>query len=136
LDEDVIELFSRYTVPADRSLYDTVPCDSKVERGFAQALERRMDVRLYMKLPPWFEVPTPLGNYRPDWAVVLDNPDGSEPLLYLVAETKGATDPTALRGTEAMKIRCGAAHFGSRQYKTTGALEGVDYKVVKEASEL
>jgi type III restriction enzyme len=136
LDEEVLELFSRYTVPANRAVYDTVPCDSKVEREFAEALEKRKDVRLYMKLPPWFEVPTPLGRYRPDWAVVLESPNGGEPLLYLVAETKGATDMGALRASESLKIRCGAAHFGSKQLGVAGALDGVDYKVVSAAAEL
>jgi type III restriction enzyme len=136
VDEDVLDLFSRFTEPADRALYDHVPCDSRVERDFVRALEARKDVRLYMKLPPWFEVPTPLGKYRPDWAIVVEDAKAGEALLYLVAETKGSIDVTQLRTSEARKIWCGARHFGSKQLKVDGALEGVEYKVVSSASQL
>lgn len=136
LDEDVVALFSKYTEPAERALYDAVPCDSKVEQRFVRAMEGRSDVRLYMKLPPWFRVPTPLGDYQPDWAVVLENPDGGEPLLYLVAETKGTVDEAGRRSTENMKIECARAHFGSKERNVMGALAGVDYKVVTDAGQL
>jgi len=141
LADEEVEIFAQYIEPTDdtseRSLYDLVPCDSEVERRFVQQLEAREDVRLYLKLPYWFTVPTPVGEYRPDWAVVMENPEeGGEPLLYLVAETKDPPDPSQLRPHERRKIACGAAHFGSKQFKKRGALEGVDYKVVSTADDL
>jgi type III restriction enzyme len=136
-DEATRELFSRYTEPSPRAgLYDRMDCDSQVEQRFVRAMEARTDVRFYMKLPAWFEVTTPVGPYRPDWAVVMENPDGGAPLLYLVAETKGGTDVAGLRSKEALKIECARAHFGSRARNTRGALDGVDYGVVTEAAQL
>jgi type III restriction enzyme len=136
-DEATRELFSRHTEPSPRAgLYDRMDCDSQVEQRFVRAMEAGTDVRFYMKLPAWFEVRTPLGPYRPDWAVVMDDPKGGDPLLYLVAETKGGTDTAGLRSKEAQKIECARAHFGSRPRNTAGALDGVDYGVVSDASQL
>jgi restriction endonuclease len=135
--EAELESWQAYLVPSRRpngedgaSLYDQVPVDSDVERRFVQGLERRDDVRLYVKLPDWFTVDTPIGEYRPDWAIVMDNPEGEDarPLLYLVRETKGATQAGGLRPDEARKVRCGKQHF-------EGAL-GVSYKLVSSAREL
>ncbi len=139
LDEKTIELFSKYIVPADgdKAVYDLIPCDSEVEKKFVEDLEARADVRLYLKLPYWFTVPTPVGDYRPDWAVVMDGPEAEgKPVLYLVSETKDPPHLDKLRPDERRKVLCGAAHFGSKQLKRTGVLEGVDYKVVASCSEL
>jgi type III restriction enzyme len=139
LDEKEVELFSKYIVPTGdkKAVYDFIPCDSEPERQFVKDLEGRKDVRLYLKLPYWFSVPTPVGDYHPDWAVVMDGPEeGGKPVLYLVTETKSSTNKDDLRADEWRKIQCGAAHFGSKQYHKRGALEGVDYKVVTQASEL
>ena len=104
---------------------------------YRDILEAREDVRLYLKLPHWFNVPTPVGEYRPDWAIVMENPGArGKPVVYLVSETKASTRKDSLRPNEWRKIQCGAAHFGSKQYKKRGALRGVDYKVVTSASEL
>ena len=80
---------------------------SEVEREFAQGLESRPDIRVFMKLPDWFKVDTPLGTYNPDWAIVKHDSE----TIYLVRETKGTKDLLKLRTTEADKIRCGKAHF-------------------------
>ena len=139
LDEKTVELFSKYVVEtADgKAVYDLIPCDSEVERKFAEDLEARNDVRLYLKMPYWFTVPTPVGDYRPDWAVVMDGPESEgKPILFLVSETKGSARKDDLRPDEWRKIQCGAAHFGSKQFKRKGVLEGVDYRVVATASEL
>ena len=78
-------------------------------------------MKVYAKLPGWFVIPTPLGNYNPDWAVVLEPADpgaagvDGRDRLYFVAETKptgGLFDDTR-RGTEQGKVRCGAAHFAA-----------------------
>ncbi len=139
MEENEIELFSKFIVRTDteKSVYDMIPCDSEVEKKFVEDLEARTDVRLYLKLPYWFLVPTPVGDYRPDWAIVMDDPESEgKPILYLVSETKGSTRKDNLRPDEWRKIQCGAAHFGSTQYGKKGALQGVDYKVVTKASDL
>jgi len=66
-------------------------------------------VKVYAKLPGWFKVPTPLGSYNPDWAVLVDK-DGEE-RLYFVVETKGSLFAEDLRDKESGKIECGKVHF-------------------------
>ena len=90
-----------------KSIYDYVVYESEVEREFARQLDQREDIKLFMKLPDWFKVDTPVGAYNPDWAIVKH--DGST--LYLVRETKGTRDFLKLRTTEADKVRCGQKHF-------------------------
>jgi len=131
LEQDELDLFGQYIVPSERgralgdnALYSQVACDSLVERDFVRDLEGREDVRLFLKLPPWFTVPTPVGEYNPDWAIVLDR-EGAGERLFLVRETKGDGE---LRPTEKLKTECGRAHF-------EGAL-GVSYAVVTKAGEI
>lgn len=108
-------------------VYDGVEVDSEtIERPFAEALENRADVKLYIKLPDWFTVDTPIGRYNPDWAVVLRENDGER--LFLVRETKGSFDLDKLRPDEKRKIKCGVAHFRN-------AL-GVDFGVAIDAADL
>ena len=92
-----------------RSIYEHVVYDSATERDFADALEKDDDVVLYAKLPGWFKVPTPLGNYNPDWAVLV-NKDGTR-RLYFVVETKSSLFTDDLRNKESAKMECGKAHF-------------------------
>lgn len=92
-----------------KSVYQHVVYDSTIERDFAEALEKNEAVKVYAKLPGWFKVPTPLGTYNPDWAVVIDC-DGQE-RVYFVVETKSSLFSDDLRDRESAKIRCGAAHF-------------------------
>jgi len=92
-----------------RSVYDRVVYDSDVERSFADQLENNEAVKLYAKLPGWFKVPTPLGGYNPDWAVLIEK-EGVE-RLYFVVETKGSLFKDDLRDKESAKIECGKAHF-------------------------
>jgi type III restriction enzyme len=99
-------------LPVRRSIFDAIEFDSDVERRFAEALDSRSDIRLFIKLPGWFKVTTPLGEYNPDWAIV-KQAEGEEERLYLVRETKGSTDMMDLRSVEAAKLRCGQAHFDS-----------------------
>ena len=92
-----------------KSVYEHVVYDSGTEATFAAQLERNIAVKVYAKLPGWFQVPTPLGGYNPDWAVLVEQ-DGAE-RLYLVVETKGSTSQEDLRYSEFAKITCGRAHF-------------------------
>ena len=66
-------------------------------------------MKVYAKLPGWFKVPTPLGTYNPDWAVLVEK-DGAE-RLYFVVETKSSLFTDDLRDKESAKIECGKAHF-------------------------
>ena len=96
-------------IPSERSVYEYVVHDSGTERAFAQALEKNEAVKVYAKLPGWFTIPTPLGPYNPDWAVLVDK-DGTE-RLYFVVETKSSLFTDDLRDPEGAKIKCGAEHF-------------------------
>ncbi|WP_332304329.1 type III restriction-modification system endonuclease [Rhizobium sp. GR12] len=93
-----------------KSVYEHVIHDSAgVERTFAEQMEKNDAVKVYAKLPGWFNIPTPLGTYNPDWAVLLEV-DGRE-RLYFVVETKASLFTDDLRDQEAAKIACGEAHF-------------------------
>ncbi len=91
----------------EKSVYEYVVYDSEVEREFARRLDQREDIKLFVKLPGWFEIDTPVGKYNPDWAILKH--DGQA--LYLVRETKGTRDFLKLRTSEADKVRCGQKHF-------------------------
>lgn len=93
----------------DKSVYDHVIFDSDGERQFASNLEESNNVKLFAKLPSWFEINTPLGGYNPDWAIVMDDDNGEK--LYLVRETKFVSDINNLRPSEEKKIACGTKHF-------------------------
>jgi type III restriction enzyme len=93
----------------EKAIHEQVIYDSDTERGFAQQLEMNTAIKLYAKLPGWFTVPTPLGAYNPDWAVLAEK-DGEE-RLYFVVETKSGLFADDLRDKERAKIKCGEAHF-------------------------
>ena len=108
-----------------------IPLDSETEQKFAADCENYENVSLYFKLPRWFKIPTPLGNYNPDWAVVKQNGEKA----YFVAETKntgkgiqGGVDESRLREDEQLKIRCARACFEK--------VKEVGYRVVKKVGEL
>ncbi len=102
------ELVSYLTaLQVNHSLYEYVVYDSEIEREFARKLDQRDDIKLFVKLPGWFEIDTPVGKYNPDWAILKH--DGQA--MYLVRETKGTKDFLKLRTTEADKVRCGKRHF-------------------------
>lgn len=99
-------------VPVTNSVADMVVCDSEVEEKFAVFLDGRKDVPLFLKLPDWYKISTPLGNYNPDWAFLRDEEAGRR--LYLVRETKGTSDIEKLQWeSEGWKIRFGEAHYGA-----------------------
>ncbi len=91
-----------------KHIYDFLVTDSKTEAKFAKDLENG-EVTVYAKLPNGFKIPTPVGNYNPDWAVVLDNKDFK--YIYFIAETKGSMSTTQLKGVELAKIECARKHF-------------------------
>ncbi len=91
--------------------FDYVVYDSDVERKFAELLDSREDIKLFMKLPAKFKVPTPVGDYNPDWAI-LKHEDG-EDRIYMIRETKSTSQDSLLRPTEVAKIKCGKKHFAA-----------------------
>ena len=104
------ETVSPRVVAVTKSVTDHVVCDSAVEETFAKFLDARSDVPFFLKLPDWFKVPTPLGNYNPDWAFIREGDNGST--LHLVRETKGGADIAKLQWeSEGWKIKFGQAHF-------------------------
>lgn len=108
--EELIGYLKNMLENTKKSVFEHVIYDSAgVERTFAEQLEKNDAVKVYAKLPGWFKVPTPLGSYNPDWAVLVQI-DGQE-RLYFVVETKGSLFADELRDQEAAKIACGAAHF-------------------------
>lgn len=107
--EELTGYLERNMIESNRSVYNYVVYDSENEREFAERFEANESVKVFAKLPDWFKIPTPLGSYNPDWAVVIEN-DGQKK-LYFVVETKGNTDWQTLRPTEWDKIRCGEKHF-------------------------
>ena len=110
-------------IEVKKSVYDAIEYDSEIEKRFAESLDMRDDIKLFVKLPSWFKIDTPIGTYNPDWAIVKHEDD----TLYLVRETKGIKDFEKLRNIEADKIRCAKRHFRELQ---------VDFKTVVEANEV
>ena len=95
-------------IDVKKSIYDYLVTDSKNEDKFAKKLENG-EVTVYAKLPSGFKIPTPVGNYNPDWAIVLNNP--SFKYVYFIAETKGDLSSLQLRDVEKAKIECAKKHF-------------------------
>ena len=110
-------------IEVKKSVYDAIEYDSEIEKRFAESLDMRDDIKLFVKLPSWFKIDTPIGTYNPDWAIVKHEDD----TLYLIRETKGIKDFEKLRNIEADKIRCAKMHFRELQ---------VDFKTVVEANEV
>lgn len=119
--EELVNYLSALEV--QKSVYEYVVYDSDIEREFAKKLDEREDIKLFVKLPGWFEIDTPVGKYNPDWAILKH--DGQA--LYLVRETKGTKDFLKLRTVEADKVRCGQRHF---------ELLGVPFAVAVSADEV
>lgn len=107
----------------DKALFDAIEYDSEVERQFAQDLDTNDNVRMFVKLPGWFKIDTPIGPYNPDWAFVTDRDEK----LYFVRETKSTLDSEDRRSKENQKIVCGKKHFETL---------GVDYDVVTSLAEV
>jgi len=92
--------------------FNYVLYDSEPEREFAEKLDSREDIRMFMKLPSKFKIPTPVGDYNPDWAIIKQDSDGEE-RVYMIRETKSTSDDYLLRPTEVAKISCGRKHFAA-----------------------
>ena len=101
--------FSKASAKLKRHIYDYVVTDSDIERKFADQLDVASEVVVYAKLPRGFLIPTPVGDYNPDWAISFK--EGSVKHIYFVAETKGSMSSMKLREIENTKIACARKFF-------------------------
>lgn len=106
-------LDSNMVATPNSGIYEYTVYDSDIEREFAEKLDANEDVKVFAKLPDWFKIPTPLGNYNPDWAILVEK-DGQNK-LYFVVETKGTDLFDELPPPQQAKIKCGKAHFAALQ---------------------
>lgn len=107
--EELLAYLNSDAIPSEKSPFDHVIYDSDIEASFAKRFEHDENVKVYIKLPGWFKIETPVGNYNPDWAAVI-NKDGEEK-LYFVLETKGTDIEAFLRPEEQAKIQFARKHF-------------------------
>ncbi|EDT05616.1 type III restriction protein res subunit [Burkholderia ambifaria IOP40-10] len=124
--------FSKAGNKLQRHIYDYVLTDSKVEQEFVKELDTAKEVVVYAKLPRGFLIPTPVGDYNPDWAVAFK--EGSVKHIYFVAETKGSMSTMELREIEKTKIKCAREFF--REINRGYASENVKYDVVDNFGKL
>jgi type III restriction enzyme len=116
-----------------KSVYEYVVTDSKVERSFVDKLDVSDEVVVYSKLPRGFFIPTPVGDYNPDWAIAFRDDDTKIKHVYFVAETKGSLSTLQLKGVENAKIECARKFFASLNDKNG---KDVQYGVVTDYAEL
>ena len=95
---------------AKKHILDYVFTDSSKEREFAEDLDKANEVCVYAKLPRSFQIPTPVGNYAPDWAIAFNDNMGIKHIFF-IAETKGSMDSMQLKGVEKAKIACAKKLF-------------------------
>jgi len=107
--QEVLSNFKNNTLEVSKSIYTHTVYDSGVEKEFAEKMNNNDDVKLFVKLPDWFKINTPLWSYNPDWAILYEK-DGVEK-LYFVIETKGSFHEVDLRMKETEKISCAKRHF-------------------------
>ena len=124
--------FSKAGDKLKRHIYDYVMTDSGIERDFVKELDTCTEVVVYAKLPRGFVIPTPVGDYNPDWAISFK--EGLVKHIYFVAETKGSLSSMNLRKIEETKIECARKFFDeiNRKYP----LENVKYDVVNSFGKL
>lgn len=129
IEEDAEKGISRYlknlyeVQNREKTLFDAIEFESEVEKRFAFDLDNNEHVKLFVKLPSWFKIDTPIGPYNPDWAFITER----EEKLYFVRETKSTLDSEERRTNENQKILCGKRHFETI---------GVDFDVVTSLAEV
>ena len=123
--------FSKVGEKLSKHVYDYVVTDSKIERSIVSELDTSKEVAVYAKLPRGFSIPTPVGDYNPDWAIAFT--EGSVKHVYFVAETKGSLSSLQLKGVENAKIDCARKFFHALNEKHD---QSVKYDVVTDYAEL
>jgi type III restriction enzyme len=124
--------FSKAGDKLQRHIYDYVLTDSNIERNFVKELDTSSDVIVYAKLPRGFLIPTPVGDYNPDWAISFK--EGAVKHIYFVAETKGTMSSMELREIEKTKIQCARKFFEEMNCRV--ATDNVKYDVVDSFGKL
>ncbi|MBI4648886.1 MAG: hypothetical protein HY738_20430, partial [Bacteroidia bacterium] len=106
-----------YVETPNRGVFDKMLIDSNVEYDFAKAADNEPDIVCFIKLPSWYKIKTPIGDYEPDFGLVMKRKSlksGKESEYYFVIETKGTNnidDKKALTASEVYKIKCAIKHF-------------------------
>lgn len=115
---------------AEKHIQDYVFTDGtaekSVERKFAEELDRAKEVCVYAKLPRGFHIPTPMGNYSPDWAIAFNK--DSVKHIYFIAETKGTLSSLELRPIEQAKIHCARKLFNELSTSCVKYHDVMDYQ--------
>lgn len=124
--------FSKATEKLKNHIYDYAIVDSNIERNFVRELDGSYEVAVYAKLPRGFLIPTPVGDYNPDWAISFK--EGKVKHIYFIAETKGTMSTMELRGIEERKIECARKFFEEINRKIEP--ENVKYDVVNSYERL
>ncbi|EPK9979627.1 type III restriction-modification system endonuclease [Acinetobacter baumannii] len=119
---------------ADRHIWDYVVTDSDNERKFVEELDGADEVVVYAKLPDRFQIPTPFGNYNPDWAIAFDKDKVRQ--VYFVAETKGSMSDADLRDKEKRKIESAKKFFATLNEENQSLGDAVKYAVIDSFSSL
>ena len=117
--------------PLNKSIYNYVVTDSNVERDFVEQLDVSSEVAVYAKLPRGFFIPTPVGDYNPDWAIAFT--EGTIKHVYFVAETKGSMSSLQLKGAELAKIECAKKFFNKLSQQEN---HEIDYNVITSYADL
>lgn len=123
--------FAKAGEKLNKHIYDYVVTDSDVERDFVTELDTSTEVAVYAKLPRGFFIPTPVGDYNPDWAIAFQ--EGKVKHVYFVAETKGSLSSLQLKGAELAKIDCARRFFAALDTKDG---RDVKYDVVTDYGHL
>ncbi len=124
--------FSKAGDKLKKCVYEYVVTDSNVERSFVTDLDVSEEVVVYTKLPRGFFIPTPVGDYNPDWAIAFK--EGTVRHVYFVAETKGSMSTLQLKGVEEAKVECARKFFQSLNESVD--TNQVMYNVVSDYSAL
>ncbi len=118
-------------ITSKKAIQNLVFTDSDIESQFAKDLEAADEVAVYAKLPRSFQIPTPVGNYAPDWAIVFKK--DKVQYVYFVAETKGDDSPNGaqLKKIEENKIECAKKLFNELSTNDVRYVQIKDYNGLK-----
>jgi len=105
--------YGKYVLKVQKSIYDGIIKESNIEEEFAKALDKDSRIKLFIKLPDWYSIETPAGNYTPDWAIVIEKVQNgvTSENIFFVVETKGTNDIYELRPEEINKIKSAKKRF-------------------------
>ena len=121
--------FKENILKVKKHIYDYVKTDSNIEKKFAENLDiAENKICVYAKLPSGFKIPTPVGDYNPDWAIVFNSDNVKH--VYFIAETKGSMSTMQLKKLEELKIGYARKHFALLKD------EDVEYDVVSTYDDL